>query len=223
MLLRLLLVCSILALVSSCTNLPVGRRLPSQGYRYLENVLQESFDSQGSWRGYDGTGVFLGVDNGSFLIDLQGRQYVWTQHDTLLDDVVLEAEFEQTSSHDHNGFGLACRLDPANSGRGYFFLISGDGYATIRWSNGRSLEQVVPAKASPHIKRGRAQNRLRAVCIGDYLALWVNDQFVAEARDRRATSGAVGMTGVVNYEGRRLTLTIDNLRVWRASFDDRSQ
>ncbi len=216
-----LLACIILALASGCTGLPRSGSLPSQGYRYLELALQDTFETGDAWRGYDGAGVFLGARNGAFLIDILGRQYVWTQNDRPLDDVVVEAELMQTSSDDHNAFGLACRLDPGNSGRGYYFLISGDGYASIRWSNGRSLEQVTPARPAAQIKRGGDRNRLRAVCIGDYLALWVNDQFIIEARDRRASAGVIGMAGVMNYEGRRLTLTIDNLNAWRGTLDDR--
>lgn len=219
---RLLLACLVLSLAASCANLAPLRRLPSQGYRYIELAVDDAFESQGAWRGYDGAGVFLGARNGKYLIDFLGRRYVWTQQDTLLADVVLEADFQQTSPDDNNAFGLACRLDPANTGRGYYFLISGDGYASIRWSNGRSLEPIVPAQPSARIKRSGARNRLRAVCIGQYLALWVNDQFLVEARDRRASNGAVGLAGVMNVEGRRLTLEIDNLEAWRAARDDRA-
>ncbi len=219
---RLLLACIFLLLLTACTVLTPSRPMPAQGYRYLELVVDEKFETPGAWRNYSGDNFFLGPNNGKFLIDIVGRQYVWTQNESLLGDVVLETDLRQTSAYDHNAFGLACRLDPANSGRGYYFLISGDGYASIRWSNGRSLEQVVAAQPTTHVKRGGALNRLRAVCIGDYLALWVNDQFVIEARDRRASTGVAGMVGVMNYEGRRLTLTIDDLKVWRATLDDRA-
>ena len=77
-----------------------------------------------------------------------------------------------------------------HSGRGYYFLISGDGHYTIRWSNGRSLDDIIPVGYSDAIQRD-AGNRLRAVCIGDYLALWINDVFVAEARDGRGRAGPV--------------------------------
>lgn len=218
---RLLLACLII-LTAGCAEALTSRRWPSQGYRYLELVLDETFQAQGAWREYDSEDIFLGARKGKYLIDFATRQYVWTQNDMILADVVLEADLQQTSSYDHNAFGLACRLDPANSGRGYFFLISGDGYASIRWSNGRSLEPVAPAAPTSLIKRGGARNRLRAVCIGDYLALWVNDEFVAEARDRRASAGVPGMVAVMNYQGKRLSLTIDDLRIWRAALDERA-
>lgn len=195
--------------------------MPAQGYRYLDVALEEGFDAPGDWRTYEGDGLFLGIRDSAFVIDIRGRQYVWTQLDAQRVDLVMEGEFTQTSSAGHDAFGLACRLDPANSGRGYFFLISGDGHASIRWSNGRSLEAIVPAQPSAHINRGGEANLLRAVCIGDYLALWVNDRFVMDARDRRGLKGSLGLAGVMNRAGQRLTVSIDNLKVWRAAPDAR--
>ena len=221
---RLLLTAVIVSFACACTVVAPARRLPAQGFRYLHLVIDERFDEsfdRGAWRAYDGDGVFLGAKDGAFLIDIVGRQYVWTQHEALLADVVAEAEFTLHSAAAGNAYGLACRLDPANAGRGYFFLISGDGYASIRWSNGRSLEAIAPAQPASAIKRGQS-NRLRAVCIGDYLALWVNGEFVLEARDTRAAQGAVGFSGVMNRASQRLRVTVDELKVWRAAQDDRA-
>ena len=196
---------------------------PSLGYRYLELLLEDDFADGSAWRSYSADDLFLGVQEGAFKIEFVGRKYVWTQGEALLADVVVEADLQQVSDYDHNAFGLACRLDPANSGRGYFFLVSGDGFASIRWSDGRSLQPIAEAKPSAHIQRGQARNRVRAVCIGDYLALWVNDEFVAEARDGRGTRGAVGLAGVMNYAGRRLAVSIDDVKVWRAAPDNRAR
>lgn len=198
-------------------------RSPSLGYRYLELLLEDDFADGSAWRNYAADDLFLGAEGGAYIIDFVGRKYVWTQGEALLRDVVVEVDLWQVSDYDHNAFGLACRLDPANSGRGYYFLISGDGFASIRWSDGRSLKPIVEAKPSAQVKRGAARNRVRAVCIGDYLALWVNDEFVVEARDGRASDGAVGMVGVMNYAGKRLTVTIDDVKVWRAAADNRKR
>ena len=62
---------------------------------------------------------------------------------------------------------------------------------------------------------------MRVVCVDDYLALWVNGEFVADARDRRAAQGEVGLVGVMNCAGKRLTVDFDDLRLWRAALDDR--
>jgi len=211
-----------LAACSSIGPAPMTPPAPELGFRYLELLVNDSFDGGEPWRQYvAGDELFLGARDGVYRIDFRGRQYAWSQRDGGQTDVVIEAEATQISEYVHNAFGLACRLDPTNSGRGYFFLISGDGYASIRWSNGRSLDPIVGAAPSETIRRGRSSNRIRVVCVDDYLALWVNGQFVAEARDRRASFGAVGLAGVMNYPGRRLTVQFDDLKVWRAALDER--
>ena len=51
---------------------------------------------------------------------------------------------------------------------------------------------------------------------------FINDEFVAEARDKRASKGVVGLPGVMNYEGRNLTVDFDDLKVWNAAFTSNS-
>lgn len=199
-------------------------RKPEIGYRYIELLVEDVFETGDRWRQYDaGAELLLGARAGAYRVDFSGRKYVWTQRAGEFANVVIEAEAAQISDYNHNAYGLACRLDPANSGRGYFFLISGDGYASIRWSSGRSLEPIVSAAPSDRIRRGRASNRIRVVCIDDYLALWVNGEFVAEARDKRANVGEVGLAAVMNYEGRRLTIDFDDVKIWRAAVDIRER
>ena len=108
----------------------------------------------------------------------------------------------------------------ANKGRGYYFLISGDGHASIRYSDGHALQTVAPAQRVAAIRSGRQSNQLRAACIGDYLALWVNGELVMQARDRRSSRGTPGIAGMMAYEGKRLTVSVDNLRIWHAALDD---
>ncbi len=221
------IVCGLLivALAASCSALHQLTGIsasPATGYRYLELLRKDSFDKDADWRSYDGGAeLFMDVKDGEYLIDFLGRQYVWTQTEAHYADIVIEAEVTQQSDYGHNAFGLGCRLDSGNRGRGYYFLISGDGYASIRWSDGRSLTPIVAAAPTNAVMKGRSKNRLRVVCIDDVLALWVNDELVAEARDQRASKGAAGMVGVMNYEGRRLTVAFDNLKVWRAVLDER--
>lgn len=193
---------------------------PSVGFRYVDLVYSDNFDDAGDWTRYDGgDNLQMAVEDGSYRIWLATRQYVWTQLPDTFDDVVIEAQVRQLSDFDHNAYGIACRLDPANSGRGYYFLIGSDGYYSIRWSNGRSLDKIVSAKPSGVINRGSSGNRMKAICAGDYLALWINDQFVAEARDSRASAGAVGLTAVMNYAGRTVEVAFDDLKIWQSELD----
>ena len=53
---------------------------------------------------------------------------------------------------------------------------------------------------------------MRAVCAGNYLALYVNDQFVGDATDDTYTSGQVGLAAsAANRLGTRIDF--DNLTI----------
>ena len=214
----------LLAIAASACGVLPRQTAPEIGFRYGDLLLDDSFDSARHWRSYDGgSEIWLGALDGAFRIDIRGKRYVWTQREQAWRDTVIEVDARQLSAYNHNAYGVACRLQPDNSGRGYFFLISGDGYASIRYSDGRALQPIVDAFPSRHIRPGQARNRLRAVCIEDYLALWVNGEFVAEARDKRTASGAVGLAGVMNYAGKRLTVDFDDLRVYAAAIHQRAR
>lgn len=194
---------------------------PSVGFTYLDLVYSDEFDGGGNWTSYDGGDKLkMAVEDGGYRIWLAARQYVWAQLPYTFDDVVIEAEVRQLSDFNHNAYGIACRLDPANKGRGYYFLIGGDGYYSIRWSNGRSLDEIVSAKPSGVINQGSSRNRIKAICVSDYLALWINGQFVAEAWDSRANAGAVGLSAVMNYTGKTVEVAFDDLKIWRSALDE---
>ena len=221
---RIHLYLAILLLTVSCQSVfePPGKGLgPSVGFAYLDLVYSDQFDGPGKWTSYDrGDNLRMAVDDGAYRIWLATRQFVWAQLPYKFDDAVIEAEVRQLSDFDHNAYGIACRLDQANSGRGYYFLIGGDGYYSIRWSNGRSLDEIVSAKPSSKINRGSSTNRIKAICVGDYLALWINDHFVAEARDSRASAGAVGLSAVMNYAGKTVEVAFEEIYIWRSALDE---
>ena len=220
--LRFILLLMLLMLTTSCLNLPENakpHKLPSVGYQYRDLITHETFDHVGSWRTYDGgEDLWMNVEEGVYRIHLAQRQVVWTQSTTQHEDVIIEATVTQRSDYDHNAFGIACRLNPGNNGRGYYFLISGDGYYTIRWNNGHSLDDIIPATPSDAILKGMSTNTIRAICMDDYLGLWVNDEFVAEAYDKKSSNGMVGLAGFMGYVGRTLTVEFDDLKVWDTTF-----
>ena len=145
-----LMVVFALALLTGCGSIQewtASKRAPAHGFRFGDLLIEDGFESGDHWRQYGGDGLFLGVLEGAYRIDFSGRRYVWAGREGVHENAVIAAEAAQVSEYDHNAYGLACRLDPGNSGRGYFFLISGDGHASIRWSDGRSLSPIVPGGA----------------------------------------------------------------------------
>jgi hypothetical protein len=79
------------------------------------------------------------------------------------------------------------------NGDGYLFLIQGNGTFAIMRSRGRTITPLVNWTQSSLIRPGPDRNELRAVCMGDYLALFINGEFAADATDDTYTSGQIGL------------------------------
>jgi hypothetical protein len=91
-----------------------------------------------------------------------------------------------------------CRVNA--EGEGYAFLISNDGFGAIAYadkgaSERGSLSFLFDWVESDAINAGQAENTIRAVCVDDYLALYVNGEFVGDVEDDRFTSG--GQAGLI--------------------------
>jgi hypothetical protein len=135
-------------------------------------------------------------------------------------DAVIQIETNQNSEEANNYYGLTCRNDP-NVMRGYYFLIAGDGYYTItkKTEAEGSWEPLVDWAESSVINQGQDSNQITAVCTGDYLALYVNGELLAEANDADFTDGFTGIT-VGAYEDKSLTdVSFDNLVIWGAAVE----
>lgn len=106
----------------------------------------------------------------------------------------------------------------ASHGDGYLFLIQGGGSYGIFRARGRDLTPLVDWQTSDAINVGPATNHLRAVCLGDYLAFYVNDTLVADTTDNTYQRGQVGLAAsAANRLGARIQF--DNLTVAQANTD----
>src|SRR5262249_40568232 len=103
----------------------------------------------------------------------------------------------------------------SNNGDGYLFMVEGNGRYGIFRSQGHKITPLVNWTTSSAVNSGAAQNRIRAVCMGTYLAMYVNGQFLSDTTDDLYTKGQVGLVGA--SAGRTgMTVTFDNLSVYLA-------
>ncbi len=79
-----------------------------------------------------------------------------------------------------------------------------------------TIKALIPFTYSDAIRQDKGINRIRAVCIGDYLALYVNDTFVAETHDDYFDKGYTGLSVAV-VKGGDADITFDDLTVYTAS------
>ncbi len=178
----------------------------------IEVLLSETFDSEDAWEIYSDANSDLKVVDGVYQIEVNDAGYIWGQNDLKTEDVTIEVEATQLSDFDENGYGIICRADANNNGDGYYFLISGDGYASIRKGDGADVPELTEWTKYSAINKGQATNKIKAVCAGDQLALYVNDELVAEATDSTFPSGFTALTAVAE-EGGNARITFDNLTI----------
>lgn len=110
-----------------------------------------------------------------------------------LENVSIEVIAEKMAGSDDNHYGVVCRFrDNSNY---YGFSVTSDGYAGIyRVLNGTyQMLSSTEMQYSEVIHQGDKVNVLRAVCDGDRLVLYANQEELASALDDALSSGQTGL------------------------------
>jgi hypothetical protein len=184
-------------------------------------LFQDNFSSVFSgWDSYrDSSGVTDYQDGGYRILVNQRNASFWAtpgREDKFPADVRVEVEARKLGGPDENLFGLICRYtsrdDLANF---YFFAITSSGYVGI-YKVTNSVEELLSAGGgmvpSRAVKIDEAVNQIRAECVGDSLALYVNGTLVDSARDASFSSGDIGLiAGATSQRG--VDIFFDNLKV----------
>lgn len=140
---------------------------------------------------------------------------MWTAQGNYSDFVM---EVDVTSQQEVGRAGVIFRV----GGGGYQFYnwrISTDGQYILEKSVGQEAEQsdwetILPWQKSPHIRTGLATNRLRVICVGSEIWLYVNGYYLDTVRDKSFTTGGMGMIAENFAGGRHILFHFDNLRVY---------
>jgi hypothetical protein len=189
--------------------------LPDLGIVRAHLLLLETFDRQDAWEHYSSlNGVELGVENGVYRAYTMNEGYVWGLNDEQHSDVVLEVEVTPLSIHSaENGYGVMCRADTSNNGDGYYFMINGSGYYSIMMGQGEGMVALVDWQRSDAINQDIDRNSIRAVCMDNYLALYVNGQLLADTTDDTYNEGYAGLA-VAASENVDADAAFDNLALY---------
>jgi hypothetical protein len=179
-------------------------------------LLNEQFDDPKAWEVYNDDTSDLQTADGAYRITTGDQGYIWGLNEQSHQDVVIDVDTSQLSAFEDNAYGVMCRADTSNNGDGYYFLISGDGMVSIRKGEGDDVSPLVDWESDSSVNEGASSNSLRAVCIGDYLALYVNGEFATSANDATYTSGYAGFAAAA-ADGGDIAVTFDNLIISEAS------
>ncbi len=215
----------LLVLPGLCLFIALGACAPSPSQQYTtgKQLLSEDFSNEDAWETFSLTDQEqFAIQDGAYNAHSDANGFLWGLNQTSHSDVVMEVVTKQNSSYDDNFYGLICRADTSDNGDGYYFLISGDGYSTIAYGHEDKIDPLAGPADTGTINKGTSVNHIRAVCIGDYLALYVNDSFVIEAHDSHYSSGYAGMAVSANPSDDvnadvRVDVSFDDLLILEAS------
>jgi S1-C subfamily serine protease len=153
------------------------------------------------------------TENGQLVFDLEGAE-LWpylTYDPYTYSDVRIDFEAENQGSNNNN-VSLICRYDPDLGW--YEFNIANNGLYNIMYYD------AVVAKGylnlfnggSNAIHMGRATNTYTAVCQGDSLSLYINDQLVRTVHHSDLKKGQVGIS-VSSFEDYPVVVNVPWLKI----------
>ncbi len=173
----------------------------------------DDFSDTGSgWYGYTHEMYQRGYQQGRYLIQIDVPQWlVWAASGRTYQDVDIDVKVRSEGVAD-NHYGVFCRY---NEGEFYYFAISSDGYYAIfrRDADGELLPLTGAAMLrSSLIRVDSNENRIRAVCEGPQLSLYINGERAAQVEDDTLERGDIGMAAGTLRQGGTL-VWFDDLKV----------
>ena len=150
--------------------------------------------------------------NGRYFIQVDVPQwFVWVGAGRMYQDVEVDIKVRSEGAAD-NHYGVFCRY---TDGEFYYFAISGDGfYAIFRRNADGDLQPLTGAAMlrSSLIRLDGSENRIRAVCKGSQLRLYINGEQAAQVEDNTLKRGDIGMAAGTLRQGGTI-VWFDDLRV----------
>lgn len=210
----------LLSAISACAPVvePVmGLRGPTRSVRAGADLARYHFQRPATWDIFDlGAGVASSrLERNALVISAAADLgYVTAGNNVAHTDVLINATVRQTRGLLGNGFGLLCRADKV--GNGYWFLLSSRGEYSIQVAGDAREDPfpLVPWRYHSVIRQGLQANELRVVCAENYLALFVNDVFLAEAFDDEFRRGELAVA--LGATGREAGVSFDDIRLREA-------
>ncbi len=160
-----------------------------------------------------GPGASGGEDGRRFILRADAEQaggVAYATGDLLLGDSV-KVRAKRLGGPDDAGYGIIVRYRAPDE---YVtFLIGADGYIAVGQVSGGAWRWRVPWQQWPHIRRGAAENLLRAECRADRCRFFVNDEFAFEV-DGVPTEGQIGPAIWKPAQAESVTAEFREWRVW---------
>jgi hypothetical protein len=158
-------------------------------------LFQDDFSKEtGGWSTHEDTVSFSGYEQSGFRLSSDVPDYqFWSVPGLNFSDSLVYVKARKISGPENNLFGVVCRFQ--DSENFYALMIGSDGYYGIfkRVDGEQSLVDQRHMDFSEAIQTGDGINDIKAICQGDYLALFVNETRLIQVRDDSLGYGDVGM------------------------------
>lgn len=179
--------------------------------------FHDAMDDENHWHVIDGDYGEYDFEDGELemLSEADADYPLLLVTNTRYDNAVIQAEMTFEDGADNNAFGIVCRSSEGDKGRGYQLLISADGYYTI-WLTDNNFYRVIVAWETSSDINLNSTNQVTAVCVDDYIALYVNDTLLVDLYDDVYQTGTVGFTIFTIEEDDETSILVDNVFVWNA-------
>ena len=197
--------------VLAVDTLPLS--IPGLGTMSVSSKVIESFDRPDAWGTHtNSNGAQLDIEYGVYRAYTPTAGYVWGLNTQEQMDGVTDVQITPLTIYTDVGAGIMCRADVSDNGNGYYFMINPNGYYSIRMGQGSDIIPLIDWQRSKAIHTGIDQNTIRAVCLGDHLAMYVNDELVASVVDDTYNSGYAGLAVAGGIHG--TDMSFDNLTLY---------
>lgn len=180
-------------------------------------LYEDDFTNSFDWDTQAQGTVRIGVEDGAYRMRSDSTAYVRGFNTRSYDNIIIQVDVLQVTDHENNAYGVMCRASPGDtSSAGYYFLIGADGSYSIRVGRGGEVEPLVNWARTNTVNQRAGRNVIRVVCVDDYLALYINNEFVVDVRDDRFRNGFVGFA-LATSAGSTSEVAFDNVRIWSAN------
>jgi len=158
----------------------------------FQQVYQDDFTSMHAWKAGKDTSESFHFSNGGYVISSDvPNEIVWSVRTDSYNDVRIDVTASKVTGPLDGYYGVVCRF--SNGGNYYVLAIGSDGWYGIGLKKSSLLHFLTEGVDTKNILGGNAKNKIRAYCVGDRLALYVNDVFIAQVKDSTFAGGATGM------------------------------
>ncbi len=209
----------IILLLTAC--LPkLAPEYPARSVNAGERLLNEAFSSPGNWSSYDTGAHAATVTDGVYRMLLaEPDGYIYGTNRRVYDNSIIDVDVTWLSDNPDAFAGVICRLHPEN-GRGYYVVVSAAGDFSIRYLGRNQDDAIVRWQGDSGIPRS-GSFRMRVICVEDFIALYIDGEYIDGGIDSRLRDGQIGLTiGMprIVSQGELAIVEFDDLRVWEGSF-----